>query len=305
MLDLAVMYHYVLEPARWKGSVPISPDKFREQVQWLKENSLIVNSKNYDEYSMESKAVISFDDSTKDQFTNAYNILVEEGVIGYFSIMSGPIIEKKIPIFHLVHSTLSYIGDKELWEELKNEFVVPSNIDEISMIYSYEVNMYRRYNKYILNFLMPEEQCRTFLEGKVQEIYGSIDNFINQFYISPNEIIEMHRNGMEIGVHCVHHRPYSGNAQAFYNEEIHPCKEYLTNLLGESPKWYTPAFGGGENTQLMVKELTPILKQNGFIGGFTTIEGFCDMKNDDFWHNRVDCNRLEQFLQKEGVDVGV
>lgn len=295
------MYHYIMEKKDFKGSVPIEPKEFLKQVKYGKEFYKVTTPSNRVENG--NNFIITFDDATRDQYTNAFQTLKEEQVKGYFTIMSGPLVHKIIPIFHLVHAILSKIDDKVLWKDIQNNFEIPENIDELSTVYSYEKDMYRRYNKYVLNFLLGELECRKYLELKMKEIYGSLEQFIEQFYIQPNEIVEMHENGMEIGVHCVHHRPYSGDAQRFYDEEIQPCKEYLTNLLGESPKWYTPAFGGGENTQLMLKELTPVLKENGFIGGFTTIEGFCDMANDDFWHNRVDCNKLEKFLQKEGVVV--
>lgn len=234
---------------------------------------------------------------------NAYHILKEKNVKGYFTIMSGPLVERKILISHLVHVILSKVVDRILWGEINRKFDIPSNIEEISTIYHYEKDIYRRYNKYVLNFLLSEDICRFFLEEKVQRIHGSLDEFIEHFYISPKEIIEMHKNGMEIGVYCVHHCPYEGDAQVFYENGAKPCQQYLTELLGEAPKWYTPAFGGGQNTAKMLRELTPILKVNGFIGGFTTIEGFCDMTNDDFWHNRVDCNKLDKFLGKEGLKV--
>lgn len=302
MGDLAVMYHYVMKKSYFKGSVPIEPQLFQEQVRQGKvKYNVGTPSKVHKNHK--TNFLITFDDATKDQYINAYQILKVEGVKGYFTIMSGPLVEKKIPVFHLVHAILSKLEDEVLWNDLCSKFKIPENIEEISKVYHYEKEKLRRYNKYILNFLLAEEDSRAYLEEMMTEIYGSLEEFIKQFYISPKEIIEMHENGMEIGVHCVHHRPYSGDAQLFYNEEIRPCKDYLTQLLGEVPKWYTPAFGGGQNTTLMLKELTPILKKNGFIGGFTTIEGFCDLSSDDFWHNRVDCNKLEQFLQKEGVTI--
>ena len=42
MEDLVIMYHYVMEPEEWKGSVPISPSDFRKQVEWAKEHYEII-----------------------------------------------------------------------------------------------------------------------------------------------------------------------------------------------------------------------------------------------------------------------
>lgn len=299
MKDLAVMYHYVREKEMFNGSVPIEPKEFSQQVAYGKTFFNVAPPKDCKSY--ENNFLITFDDATRDQYTNAYKIMEAQGVKGYFAVMSGPLVQGVIPIFHLVHAILSEIEDEELWEDIKINFEIPSNLKALSIIYDYEQNIYRRYNKYILNFLLNEKECRSYLEKKLIKLYGSLNRFISEFYIQPHEIIAMHQNGMEIGVHCVHHRPYSGDAQTFYDEEIAPCKQYLTLLLGEEPKWYTPAFGGGENMTAMIKDLTPILKAEGFIGGFTTIEGFCDIGSDGFWHNRVDCNKLEIFLKQTNL----
>ncbi|KOY82373.1 polysaccharide deacetylase family protein [Lysinibacillus sp. FSL H8-0500] len=290
MKDLIIMYHYVMEPEQWKGSVPISPSEFRKQVEWAKEHYEIIKPEDLHKHTTKPKCIISFDDATKDQYANAFQILNELEVPGYFAVMSGPLLERKVPIFHLVHTVLSHFSDEEIWEEVSN-LVNRDEIKNKSDIYSYETNEHRRFVKYLFNFYWSEEQSRTFLEKKVISIYTSLDMFIDKFYLSEQEILEMDACGMSIGVHCVNHLPYGGSAQDFYDKEIKSCKSYLEKLLNKDIKLYTPSFGGGEQSTQMQIELLPILKEHGFILGFTTEKGFTELR-EGFWHKRIDCNHL-------------
>lgn len=290
--DLIIMYHYVREPKQWTGSVPISVEDFRRQIEWAKENFEVVTPSNMHKETDKPKCIISFDDATRDQYRNAFHVLKELGIPGYFTIMSGPLQQRKIPVFHLVHAVLSNFTDEEIWKDLSVE-CDEDVIFQKSEVYSYEESKYRRLVKYVLNFYWSEPKSRQYLEGKVTSLYGSLDKFIEEFYIQESEIIEMFGFGMEIGVHCVDHLPYDKDAQKFYEQEIEPCKQYLEGLLQTNIHWYTPAFGGGENFEHMNNHLTPILKKNGFKGAFSTVYGYTNMQQENqFWFERMDCNKL-------------
>lgn len=291
MKDIVIMYHYVRETDSWKGSVPISPCNFRKQIEWFKERYEIVSPDEMNKNTKKPKCIISFDDATKDQYEIAYKILKELDVPGYFSVMSAPLELGIIPIFHLVHTVLSHFSDEEIWGNLNCIYNIP-DLSEKSHYYKYESNIYRRYNKYVFNFLLNEQDCRDYLEAKVSEIYGSLDEFIQEFYITKEQLIEMYKNGMTLGVHCMKHLPYKGDAFEFYNSEIAPCKRFMESELSITPKWYTPPFGGGENFLQMQNELEPILRENGFLGAFTTIEQYTTFSESKFWFDRFDCNRL-------------
>ena len=282
--DIAIMYHYVRPPEEWKGSVPISPERFEEQILYFKEHYAIVSP---DEMHLETdkpKCVLTFDDATRDQYTYAFPILKKHNVPAYFAIMSGPLQHKKVPTFHLVHTVLSHYEDEKLWEELNKEYP-PQNLSKANEIYHYEENLARRYFKYMLNFELEEEQARIFLIEKVLAVYGDLDVYLQEMYIQPEELIEMYEAGMTLGVHCVNHLPYQSPPEKFYEEEIQPCINYMRQELNIDPRWYTPAYGGGTESALMKIELQPWLQTN-FTGVFTTVAGNLIKK---FWLNRYDC----------------
>lgn len=287
MNDLAIMYHYIRDRNEWAGIYPLNPNDFEQQIEFLSKHYDIVTPDNLDKRGTKPKCILTFDDATKDQFTVAFDILNKKGIPGYFTVMSGPIVNREIPIFHLVHTVLSIYSDKEIWNDLNKEFRL-KDIEKKSSYYKYEKDLLRRYNKYILNFYLSEQQSRQFLEQRVISKYGKKKTFIDEFYISKEEFLKMRDAGMTIGVHCVNHRPYDGIALDFYNNEIAPCAQFIKEELKITPRWYTPAFGGGEKYKEMILELEPILKNNGYKGGFTTIEGINDGLSS-FWLNRYDC----------------
>ncbi|QQZ10279.1 polysaccharide deacetylase family protein [Heyndrickxia vini] len=292
MEDISVMYHYVREKNGWNGIHPLIPEKFEQQLEILSSNYDIVCPDDIERKSNKPKCILSFDDATKDQYTIAFEILKKKGIPGYFTVMSAPLVNSEIPIFHLVHTVLSLYSDEEIWQDLKNEFDLKNkNIESLSSYYSYEKDLLRRFNKYVLNFYLTEQKSRRFLEERVLNKYGNKEKFINEFYVSKNEFLEMKRAGMTIGVHCVKHIPYSGDALAFYKKEIEPCIDFIKEEIGVTPKWYTPAFGGGEKYIEMMSGLENILKKEGFKGGFTTIEGFNNGLSN-FWLKRFDCVKL-------------
>jgi hypothetical protein len=284
------MYHYVREINNWNGIHPLSPQQFSEQIDLIHKSFEIVSPDDLSRPSPRNRCVLTFDDSTSDQFEFAFNILNKKGIPAYFSVMSGPLITGIIPLFHLVHTVLSFKSDEEIWEHISAEFDI-ENIENESEIYSYESSKFRRYNKYMLNFKINESEARIFLESLFQDIFPDPEVFIKDFYLTKQNIKQMHASGMIIGVHCHHHSPYSGDAQVFLNKEVLTCKNYLETELNIKAEWYTPAFGGGEQHIKMIAELTPLLQDLGFKGGFTTNKGV--IKNtESFWYNRIDCSQL-------------
>lgn len=293
MQNMCVMYHYVRERDEWKGIVPLSPSQFELHIDVINRTHEIVSLdelKNKRKNLSKPFCILSFDDGTKDQYTEAFSILERKGVPAHFAIMSGPVIDNEIPLVHLVHTILSFKSSEEIWQLLSSQFDT-EDIDKESQIYSYETDKLRRYIKYMLNFRLSIKESEKFLKGIFKTIFPDKTKFINDFYIAPVELIKMHRAGMTIGVHAHRHLPYNGDATAFYVEEIEPCKEYLENLLGLKMKWYTPPFGGGGQFKNMVNELTPVLVENGFSGGLSTVPGFIDNESS-FWYKRWDCNKI-------------
>ncbi|MNW52883.1 Polysaccharide deacetylase [compost metagenome] len=283
------MYHYVREQNDWKGIHPIRPDAFAQQIDVILQTHQIVSVDELRKPSSKPKAIITFDDGTKDQYQYAFDILCKKGIPAFFAVMSGPRTTGRIPLVHLVHAVLSFMPDEQLWEIISDSYEI-KNVFEESSIYQYETNLFRRYNKYVLNFLLDEQEARSILEPIFEMIFPNKSTFLEDYYLSDSEIIEMDRTGMTIGVHGHNHIPYNENPESYFKNEILPCKNYL-NKLGINSRWYTPPFGGGKLFLGMQQHLTPILIEQGFLGGFSTYPGIIN-ELGSFWFPRIDCNKL-------------
>lgn len=287
--DFAIMYHYVRERDNWLGIHPLHPESFINQLDIISRTHRISDVNQLKEHSNHPRVFLTFDDGTKDQYTNAFSNLRKSNFPAFIAVLSGPRLSGIIPLVHMVHTVLSFITDERLWETL-SPYCDPNCIHQESSIYSYEEILLRRYNKYILNFKLNESQAREILTPIFLSLFPDQDDFIKNFYLSDSEIVEMYRSGVTIGVHGHHHLPYHHSAQDYYNKEILPCKAYLENL-GIIPKWYTPPFGGGTLADDMIQHLTPILIEQGFEGGFLTKPGHIS-SNHQFWFPRYDCNKI-------------
>ncbi|MCL9662465.1 polysaccharide deacetylase family protein [Paenibacillus hunanensis] len=290
MNNLAVMYHYVRKQEGWRGIFPLSPQDFSYQIDELSKTYDIISLDQMDTPRSKPWCVLTFDDGTKDQYTNAFEILKRKGVPAYFTVMSGPAVSGVVPMVHLVHSVLSFVPDEEIWEQicLKHD---TTGIEEASIIYAYEPKRLRRYNKYMLNVKLTTEEATEILGSLFESLFPNKHQFIHDFYLTEQEIKHMYREGMTIGIHGHDHLSYFGDAQQFYDREIQPCREYLNKVLGFRSDWYTPAFGGGVQHKEMKEQLTPILIANGFKGAFSTVPK--EVPHDrGFWIDRIDCAKL-------------
>lgn len=284
------MYHYVRPKNNWDGIVPLSPELFSKQIDFLSRQYDIISVNQIFESRSRPWCVLTFDDGTKDQYTYAFDILKKKGVPAHFSVMSGPALTQNIPVVHLVHTVLSFKSDEEIWSLLSNSFDT-HGIEQASQIYNYESNKLRRYNKYMLNFKLSAEESSLFLEQIFFTLFPDKASFIQEFYLNESEIIKMDKEGMSIGVHCHNHKPYNSDPIHFYEEEIKPCKVWLQQILNQKSFWYTPAFGGKNLSESYVEELSQVLMMNQFKGGFTTRQGYIS-NISSFWLNRVDCNKF-------------
>ncbi|MGG1312932.1 MULTISPECIES: polysaccharide deacetylase family protein [Cohnella] len=287
------MYHYVREPEEWKGSVPISPKAFEEQINQLSKTHEFVLPDDLNKKTSKPKCILTFDDATKDQYEIAFDIMKRKGIPGYFTVMSGPLVEKEVPVFHLVHAALSLVEEEYLWDELRLQLTPKDlhNLDLANKTYAYEQSQLRRYIKYTLNFILDSKQSKNFLEKMVYSHFGSKQKFIDYMYINIEEFQKMKQAGMTLGVHCVHHTPFDGRAEEYYKNEIAPCAKFIQEQFDIKPAWYTPPFGGGEKKMLMMENLKDRLLSEGYKGAFTTDSGIID-DTSSFWFNRFDCNKI-------------
>lgn len=190
---------------------------FEKKIIYLKDNFKIINlndykNKNYKEEDFEKLCILTFDDGLKNQYDNVLPILQKYNLSGVFFISAYPILEQKICQVHkiqfLVHNKyninnifketiekLNYQTNDEIWN--KNSISLIENnswssteifLTKILRKSDNELIVNELFEKYILNKINKNEE-----------------EFVYDFYMSLENLKELHKTGMEIGVHGYYH----------------------------------------------------------------------------------------------------
>ena len=115
MNNVIVMYHYVRDGGNFKA---FSTEKFRKQIQYLKERFRIISLQELvEEKPKDRTCVLTFDDGIKDGFTNAFPILEEFGIKASFLIPTKILEEKKLLAVQKRHLLLAKLGTERFVKE--------------------------------------------------------------------------------------------------------------------------------------------------------------------------------------------
>lgn len=292
---LAVMYHYVRadDRQRWPGLFPLEPREFEAQLDFLEHFGDIVGPETFGVGTPERPQILlTFDDGTRDHYTQVFPILRQRGLVGLFGVMSGPTVDRHMPAVHLAHAVLSSIPDEEVWSRLGARFSQSrlGNTTESKALYVYDEPLRARI-KFTLNFGLRTDESAAFLQSCLEE-RGELDALLDAWYLTDDQIREMHRAGMRFAVHAHHHLAYQSPASSFYDRELRPCATWLADLTGSDPVDYIAAFGGSNAHDDNPRELEALLTQQGYRRAFLTEKGVENAPLKGLFCKRVDSAEL-------------
>jgi len=120
-------------------------------------------------------------------------------------------------------------------------------------------------------------------------------SFESERHLSPEMIVEMHEQGMEIGSHSISHRDLRDMSGAQLEEEVFGSKQALEKLTGSEVQFFAYPFGAYNH------EVLRMIVQAGYRGAVTVAEGLAHINQGRLVLRRVmieydDC--LEQFAGK-------
>ena len=299
------MYHYVrdLKNSKYPNIKGLDLDLFRKQIHFLRQKFDIISMEdvidviNKTKKLPEKALLLTFDDGYIDHYSNVFPILKENGIQGSFFIPGKTFFENKLLDVNKIHFVLASAPIDELYndvllsidsltentgyngstkEELIEKYAISNRFDSKEVVFV----------KRILQTVLPEEIRNKITSELFHKYVGvSESEFAKELYMNLDQIKEMKKEGMYIGIHGYDHY-WLGNL----NEE--KMKNDLENALNaldgvvDKDNWVINYPYGSYNDKVV-----DYIKQKGCVLGLTTEVRVADLDRDNrFLLPRLDCN---------------
>lgn len=268
------MYHYVRpETDRQPDYYHLNVDDFRSQLDYFerefgfvtKEEFLSVVRGENDPDDLPSGVVLTFDDGFRDHYETVYPELQKRGLWGIFYVPVGPYQTGQLLDVHRTHVLLGKVPGEELLEHTRDivtEEMVPYKRRDEFREQTYENQDdtgATKQAKRILNFFISDEYQTDVLDQLTERLaYDPVA--VSDFYMTRDELTEMHANGMVIGGHTVTHPVLSKLSPDNQRTQIAESLEYIHEAVGGlSERTFCYPYGNSysfdENTISILKEL--------------------------------------------------
>lgn len=296
----AVMYHYIrCRNEQYPFFKYLDFDNFRRQLDYFSKTAGFISKEEFLDAVQRLKipksgVVLTFDDGLVDHYNYAFNELRERELWGIFFISAKPYQSGKLLSVHKIHCLLGKNGGKKALEKILN-VISTENI-------SYDADERFKKNVYLSQ---DTDECSKdvkkilnyYLCAKEQDLLLENSSFTNdykplfEFYLSKNQIKEMHDNEMLIGGHSFSHSLMSKLTSQEQSEELRECFSFLDKELPENYlRCYCHPYGGKNSFN---DDTINILKQEKIAFSFAVEPR--DITTEDIKYNihqlpRYDCN---------------
>jgi peptidoglycan/xylan/chitin deacetylase (PgdA/CDA1 family) len=202
--------------------------------------------------------VLTFDDGVCDHWNNVLPVLERYGLHGIFAPIGLPYLEGKVPFVQKNQFVRGTLGEDRLADTyVDTARVVAPEVDVAGLIESTGPGEYRRGSekylrfKYAVNRLIPFDVSVRVLDRLFAEhVCDDERAFVEELYLSLDEIRELPRLGHAIAGHSITHPSLPRLPEAEQEREIADSLAWLGGLLGSPPIWFNYPYGDhDESTQ--------------------------------------------------------
>ncbi|WPE15953.1 polysaccharide deacetylase family protein [Candidatus Thioglobus autotrophicus] len=235
---------------------------------------IILNRHNHNAESepLQNNIVLTFDDGFQDHYRYVFPELVRRNTFGIFYIATYPYLTGKMLDVHRIHLLIGKYGGGVIYKSIKN--IVDKDMfsnDDMERFNSITYNKQNNDNytdqvKKTLNYYIKYEYRGYVIDKLMGNFFPNEKDMVKKFYLSKDNIIEMHKSGMIIGSHTVNHKVMSRLTLDEQRYEIEESFLFLEELLGpKSVKTFCYPYGGFHS---FTKETEVILDKNKCLFSF-------------------------------------
>ncbi len=289
-----LMYHFVSclnDSSLFLGVPGVKVEDFETQVSDLIKNGTalyeedIRNASIDKNYPTDECFYLTFDDGMKQHFNNIYPILMDYGLQASFFIPTMPLESNKVPVvekqrllqYNLFNNYQEFLDIFCMLaikiSKVKNKNIFSPNIENIhnSSHYLKEYDFYSnndRYFRMLRNEYLSEAEFSNIINSMFSNFFNKDKEFINEYYLSIDEIKIMSNNGMVIGGHSYSHPFLNKIPLKEMHKEIDRSTKFLQNSIGRSVDSFSYPYGAFND------DVVAYMRKSKFNYAFTTnLEG--------------------------------
>jgi peptidoglycan/xylan/chitin deacetylase (PgdA/CDA1 family) len=299
---LIINHHYFRKKKPGRGIYPISPNELNHEIKNLQLNGwklgceedilkLGINKSKKDQ----KIAVITFDDGLREQYL-ALEQLIKVNISPICYIPTLPYTENKVLPVHKLQMLRSKISDKNLSDDLDNEYNFKKIQFEDKILeiqYRYDSKLSRKI-KYFLNFMLDVKEKNNWLSKYFEKTFGNESLVAKKLYFSKDELKFLAAKN-QIGSHAHSHVPLSSLNKEGLKKELMLSKNILRDVSGFDPNGISYPYGGKSSVSDMVYDVTA---ECGYRYGITMERGVnqLDQAKKIYSLKRIDVNDLKDWL---------
>jgi peptidoglycan/xylan/chitin deacetylase (PgdA/CDA1 family) len=249
----AVMYHYVRpDPVDMPHFKHVNIENFRRQLDWLQASFGFVTRDQFemaiDTADIPRGVILTFDDAFTDHADYVLPELQRRGLWAIFYIPTAVLRDQKPLDVHLLHLILgrhggttalaalnAVITDDMLIDRWRDEFRTKTYVgldhDAATMEF-----------KRILNYYISYDHQADAVRAIASTLAANVTT--DRIYMTPDQIVSLHRAGMTIGAHTVNHVVLSKLSPDQQRREIEQSFRDLQDIIGEPVTSFCYPYGG-------------------------------------------------------------
>lgn len=254
------MYHYVRP---FNNKTPylnhLEFDDFCRQLDYFEQTFGFVSKEEFQKCFYTKRVpkgiVLTFDDGLSCHYNFVFQELKRRGLWGIFYINTHPIEHLQMLDVHKIHMLLAKNNPSEVLEFIEGQDSYRRLIDDDKIgifsksTYKNQISTEdaRRVKQYLNYFTKPNERTRL-IDRIANHFLDPEDTRADLFYLNPEQIATMHKEGMVIGSHTASHPVLSnlGKTEQYY--EIHHSIEFMVNNIGiDNVSTFCYPYGGRHN----------------------------------------------------------
>lgn len=301
----SIMYHYVrpFDP-EYPNFKNLHIDDFRKQLDFFEKEYGFLSKEEFTD-SIKSGipkkgVVLTFDDGLQCHYNHVFKELKKRNLWGIFYIPTQPFIEHKILDVHRVHLLLGKYDSKEIFAFL-DDLIDDSMFDQTKLKefkkFTYKTQKNDQFTllvKRILNYYIGYEYRVALMDELMKRFIPNEKELVKSYYMTPPQIMEMHKEGMIIGSHTVNHPVMSRLSYEEQESQVQNSFDYLQNLVTEfHQKTFCYPYGGFHSFNHETEE---ILSKHDCLYSFNVEQRdiqASDLKERPQALPRYDCNHFK------------